>query len=129
LSDFTNATHTHLTNATGGLGAIAHIKTGTYTGDDTASQGITGIGFTPKVVRVWLRRTGANSLLEWWTTTEKVDNNVAGLAAFLDGDTPDLFTVLNAIISLDADGFTVDDGGANAHPNASGNTYEYWAIG
>lgn len=36
---------------------------------------------------------------------------------------------INEIISLDADGFTVDDGGFDADPNENGTTYIYIAIG
>ena len=35
----------------------------------------------------------------------------------------------NRLISLDADGFTVDDDDSDSHPNKLGETYDYLALG
>lgn len=103
------------------------VATGTYTGDGTTDQGITGVGFLPKVLWVWRRQTAASAApIPFWTTTEQVDNSANGLAT---RQTTDAVTFEHAIISLDADGFSVDDNGADDPPNINGVTYEFWAIG
>lgn len=107
-------------------GGNASIKTGTYTGDGTTSQAITGIGFRPKYVRIWRSRTGnAQNTTTFETTDGLVDNNVDGIAINL----PASLTTTNAIISLDVNGFTVDDGSPTSHPNQIGVVYEFLAIG
>jgi len=115
-------------SAGSGGGGNASIKTGTYTGDGTESQAITGVGFRPKYIRTWRSRTGnAQNTDPFETTDGLVDNNVDGIA--VDLTTASMKTADNAIISLDVDGFTVDDDGGNSHPNQSGVVYEYLAIG
>jgi hypothetical protein len=107
-------------------GGSASIDTGTYTGDGTESQAITGIGFQPKYVRIWKRTTSRNTFMVPFETTDTmVDDNVAGMACELNV----MKSETNAIISLDSDGFTVDDGGSDGDPNANGGVYNYIAIG
>jgi hypothetical protein len=109
----------------------ARIKTGSYVGDDTTAQPITGVGFRPKFLAIFFRITAGGSADVdglMLTTTEMVDDNASGLAMTIIS-TNGVSYKTNAIISLDADGFTVDDNGANEDPNASGVTYLYLAVG
>ncbi len=104
------------------------IKTGTYTGDGTTSQAITNIGFRPLFVKITKRETvSGTEEASFWTTDKIVDDNAAGGAIKDDNDEHKF--VVNAIISLDADGFTVDDGGADANPNTDGVIYNYVVVG
>jgi hypothetical protein len=94
---------------------------GTYTGDGTTSQAITGLGFTPKYVRIWPVPTSGGATIVF----EKTDD--MGVYAFYDD--PDQYTsAADMIISLDADGFTVDDNAADANPNKNDQAYCYLAI-
>ena len=101
----------------------ARIKTGTYTGDGSTSQAITGIGFQPKMVTIWIY-----SLTEGNTgQLTKIDQFATDMAIDAWG-TPH-FIRDNRLISLDADGFTVDDDGTDDFPNTNGATYAYIAFG
>ena len=108
---------------------LARIATGTYTGDGATSQAITGVGFRPKWVRVMARETSSTTLAIYETTDTVVDDNAAGVALAHSSAAAGHSTQLNAIISLDADGFTVDDSGSDSHPNMNGQVYNYIAIG
>jgi len=108
----------------------ARIATGTYTGDGATSQGITGIGFQPKYVKVWERRTsGGNSVPMYETTDTIIDDNANGIAIEYDTTDDRFESVENAIISLDSDGFTVDDAGTDSDPNKNTVVYNYLAMG
>lgn len=110
----------------------ARIATGTYTGDGTTSQAITGVGFQPKFVFITRRFTsaGAISIKDAVLTTDViVDDHADGMALDLQGSLDLTGFTTNAIISLDSDGFTVDDNGADQDPNQNGTTYNYLAIG
>lgn len=102
---------------------VCRIKLGTYTGDGATSLAITGVGFAPKYVRIWVGDTaGAGK-----SVLEKMTGLGATLAFLdLDGDTD---IVDNAIIALGTDGFTVDDAGADSHPNKNTQAYIYMCLG
>lgn len=103
---------------------ISLIKTGTYTGDDTVGQAITGVGFGPKFVMIWRHATGetAESLYQ------KLDQTWADFASRHTAGGGHTFAA-NQINSLDIDGFTVDDNGNNEHPNMNTEVYDYLALG
>jgi hypothetical protein len=105
------------------------IDTGTYTGDGTESQAITGIGFQPKYVRVWERRILTGLAVDVYETTDTIIvDNANGMSI----NNSNSKTRTNAIISLDADGFTVDDDAGPSggdHPNKLGTIYNYMAMG
>lgn len=101
-----------------------HTFTGSYTGDDTTARGITGIGFQPKYVKIW--QSGASDG-DAMFIFEKTDV-MTGTLCIRKSDTNAFQYKDNRLTSLDADGFTIDDNGANAHPNKSGTTYRYIAI-
>ena len=111
----------------GNLVTAAKIKSGTYTGDNTESQAITGVGFKPKYVRIWEQSLIQAQILVFETTADIVDDNAAGAAVFINSANAKI--LFNKIISLDADGFTVDDNGINDAPNVDGQIYNYLAIG
>lgn len=108
----------------------ARIKKGAYTGDGTTSQSIViETGFSPKYVKIWLRDTvDNNSIYIAETTPEIMDDNAAGGAAQHLANSAGHRFRTNQIISLDSDGFTVDDNGVDANPNSSGVVYNYMAI-
>jgi hypothetical protein len=110
----------------------AYIRTGTYTGDGTISQAITGVGFQPKYVKIWPRQTVDDTdVIPVETTDTIVDDNASGgaIGAYSDGVNYSDAFFINTIISLDADGFTVDDGGGDYDPNKNERVYNYLALG
>jgi len=99
---------------------------GTYTGDGSTDQGITGVGFQPKYIKIWPRCTSEFDIVHF----EKVDENWStysvehGCYA-----THEHHAYNNRIISFDADGFSVGDGGSDSHPNKNAQVYSYLAFG
>ena len=106
----------------------SNFKTGTYTGDGSTDQGITGVGFQPKYVKIWTRdTTDGNTIKVFETTDTIVDDHASGLACQHVAAGGHKVTA-NAIISLDGDGFSVDDAGSDGHPNTNGQTYNYMCL-
>jgi len=99
-------------DAAGGGGGSS-FKSGTYTGDGTTSQAITGVGFQPEYVRILGYSAAVEITADFPAGTSWHSNNEHGT---------------DMIISIDADGFTVDDGGGDADPNVNGFTYYYIAM-
>ena len=119
--------HAHAMAAAG-----ASMATGTYTGDGTTSQAITGVGFTVKMVYITERETSsanAESKSVVWTSDVIVDDEASGMSINIDKGGGVTETRTNAIIALGSDGFTVDDAGGDGHPNKNSQIYNYWAIG
>ena len=103
------------------------IKSGTYTGDGTTSMPVTGVGFKPKYLKIWTRETVDGTTVTAFETTDVInDDNAAGGAYKILGAGVHSFET-NHIVSLDTDGFTVDDNGADSHPNKLGRVYNYLA--
>lgn len=97
------------------------IKVGSYTGDDSNPQAITGVGFLPVLVVVWMRH----------------DNDAnRGVAFRATGDTaamsfnPGDMRYKDDISSLDADGFSVrNEGGSSEFKgNEASRVYTYVAF-
>ena len=105
----------------------AWVATGTYTGDGAESLAITGVGFTPKYVRIWEDNAGAAGNVEVFEKTD--EHNTTYSVRYQSGAASQIRQVDNAIISLDSDGFTVDDAAGDSHPNKNGQDYLYLAIG
>jgi hypothetical protein len=102
------------------------IATGTYDGDGATSQAITGLGFQPKYVKIW-KHPGSEGDIEIF---EKLDQTWGDYAvAHTVAATDEHYVYDNRISSLDSNGFTVDDDGADSNPNANGVTYDYLALG
>jgi len=93
----------------------ANVRTGTYTGDGSTGTGVTGVGFTPRMLII------LPHLVDAVGDFVKMDQTWADYAYGFQSRT---FTA-SLINSLDADGFTVDDGGADAHPNKNAQVYDY----
>ena len=86
---------------------FCRIKTGTYTGDGSTGQAITGVGFQPKHVKIWPHPTVDDNAEE---IHEKLDQSWGDYAYVHSGTFPHHIRD-NRINSLDADGFTVDESG------------------
>ena len=95
------------------------FKTGTFTGDGQATQAITGLGFTPKYVKIWKHHTGDGD--SWFF--EKSDQHAT------DRSTTHYSSYhlnrANRLKSLDSDGFTV----GNDNVNVNEQVYDYLAMG
>lgn len=108
------------------LSNVCFMRTGSYTGDGSTGQAITGLGFAPKYVKVWTHPASETDMYVF----EKVDQTW-GDYAVLHGVTAthEHQSVDNRINSLDADGFTVDDDGSDTHPNKNEQVYDYLVLG
>ncbi len=104
----------------------AKILTGTYTGDGTTSQAI--VAWTEDLdahfIMITPRKTSDALLTTYWTTSAIIDDNANGGAIKDTSKFED-----NRIISINSDGFTVDDNSGNGDPNKSGRVYNYVVIG
>ena len=106
----------------------AGTKSGSFTGDGTTSMPITGVGFKPKYLKIWTRVTVDGTNITAFETTDVIlDDNAAGGAYKILGAGVHSFET-NHIKSLDVDGFTVSDNGADNHPNKLNQVYNYFAI-
>tara|TARA_Y100000310_G_scaffold126272_3_gene125067 strand:+ start:19497 stop:20195 length:699 start_codon:yes stop_codon:yes gene_type:complete len=101
--------------------AAGHVKVGSYTGDGTTSQGITGVGFAPSAVFVVLNQTGGFAS-ETWYRTSGMDQSTRLDTGLFDAAT-------DRIVSFDSDGFTVSDNSADHNPNTNSAAYRYLALG
>lgn len=98
----------------------AKIKVGKYSGDGTATQSITGVGFQPAAVMVLPDISGQYAFCRTADMSGTEAKNLGGTG-----------TQSDSIRSLDADGFTVGDGSGdtNHNMNKSGtNNYMYIAL-
>lgn len=93
------------------------IKVGTYTGNDAATQAITGISFQPDALLIGKHHVGNQS---GFLKTSAMGVNALQLD--ING-----WYRADLIISLDADGFTVGDGDA-IELNMNGVVYSYIAM-
>ena len=82
---------------------IGNLATGSYTGDGAATQAITGVGFQPKLIIIYVRLSNAFCCPGW-----KSDQD--GAFSYVHDAVSAYRWQLDNIISLDADGFTVGDG-------------------
>jgi len=105
---------------------IARVKTGRYTGDGTTAQAITGIGFRPKYVKIWQHATADETYVEFYERTDQFHTEFAA-GHFTSAYYHNVWS--DKIISLDPDGFTVDDDGIDAHPNKLNQEYNFLALG
>ncbi len=131
----TDATGAELNTLTNGSDADAlhthdFFATGSYTGDGGISQGITGIGFQPTWVWITQQITTQVSSEDRgiiFTTDVIIDDSAQFVSINFDNGSGLPEYHLGLINSLDADGFTVDDNAANAHPNESSMVYNWIA--
>lgn len=96
-----------------------------FTGDGTLSQSIIGAGFQPQFVLIFNHEVGE--------ITTDVNRGHIKIANMIDdmcyGQILGRYALQNRITSLDADGFTVDDGGADEHPNKLNQVYDVILMG
>ena len=92
-----------------------HFNTVLYTGDGTATQAITGVGFEPDLTWIKVRSTTGSNWL-----TDAIRGETKILASNLTNAEQ---TVANTLKSFDSDGFTVGD---NAEFGGSGRTFAAW---
>jgi len=123
---------THFMNGKGAWavpagGGGGNIATGTYTGDGSTSQGITGVGFQPVYVRIWPHPAGEGAGMEVFEKTDQTWGDYAWQEGPNNDSQHEFWD--NRINSLDADGFSVDDDGADAHPNKNSQVYDYLCLG
>jgi len=105
--------------------AYCKIQTLTYTGDGSTSYHI-DTNIHPIYVRIWPRNTIDADSYIFETTDTIVDDSASGMSISVSDRA---YTRINRIISLDTDGFTVDDAGADEHPNKSGQVYNVFVWG
>lgn len=99
--------------------------TGTAQGDGNASQAITGVGFAPTHLILFEKIVADDTVMDRWETFDiMVDNHAAGLCYTIN-NAGNVTMQSDAIVSLDADGFTIGTGGGS--PNANGKDLEYVA--
>ena len=103
------------------------VNRGNYTGDGATSKAITGVGFAPKFVIIYNGDTDGNVVEVFITDSDYVTQDANGMAVHITGGT--IQARNNRIISLDSDGFTVDDAGVDANPNMNTEKYYYVAFG
>ena len=131
-----------ITNGDGSISIAASVSSGTqfatgsYTGNGGTSNAITGVGFQPKLLHITKKLTNVGDDFlrrEWAWTSDVIIDDISG-GGFISvpgvnasGDDPSMED--DGILSLDSDGFTVDDDGADFDPNANTVVYNYWAIG
>ena len=100
------------------------IKTGTYTGDGSTGQAITGIGFQPKKTSIRPHLTSGAGNEEFVKTDQHTNDLCFHHKA--SGPHEDLADRIN---SLDSDGFTVEDAGSDQHPNKNAQVYDFLCLG
>jgi len=99
----------------------AHFNTITYTGDGSADQSMTGVGFKPDFL--WIKRRNAserhvltNAQYDFSSGAYKWQDSSATNAQFSGG---------TGVASFDADGYTIK--GSDSTWNTSGSTYVAWS--
>lgn len=110
--------------------SVGCLATGTYVGDGAISKAIAGLGFAPKFIIITPRETASQQPIDVFMTSDQIiDDHASGMSVVNLGSGMQCETLINCIIALGADGFTVDDQGSDSHPNKNGQTYNYVAFG
>jgi hypothetical protein len=94
--------------------------TGQYTGAG-GTKSITGVGFQPKFLQIWQHQVGVANNTPEFVKTNQDPVNVCWYYQSGVGSGH----ITDAIVSLDVDGFTVKDAGANKDPNINGQVYNF----
>jgi len=110
---------------------LCRIATGTYTGDGTTSQAITGLGSQVRALWIQQRRTGQAAFAAgdiWFTADVIMDDIAGGAANSMEEGAGNASAIYDdRVIALGADGFTVDDDGADLDPNSNTIIYNWIA--
>lgn len=110
-------------------GEAANIVSGTYTGDGELTQSIADLSFQPEDLEIEIKNTVSGTDVETFRTwTDLVDDDAAGMCVHTKGIAVNEVKK-DQIKSLDSNGFTVSDQGADGHPNKQGIVYNYKASG
>ncbi len=130
--DHHNESHAVLSHSDGATSL--HYVEGTYCGDGGISQVVSGLGVLPKMV--WITRDmsaensdvapGERGMLITWTNYIAQDST-GGAFSFADV-TPHTF-LKNGIIAVASGSITVDDNGADQHPNKNAIVYRFAILG
>ena len=106
--------------------ALARVATGSYTGDGSTGQVISGLGMTPVFVKISARQTTDGGSATTAFTTNVIVDDIAAGASIIEST-----AVINdnEIIAMASGSFTVDDAGADGFPNTNGQVYNYLVIG
>ena len=97
------------------------FNTVTYTGDGSADQSMTGVGFKPDFL--WIKRRNASERHVLTNAQMDVDS---GAYKWLDAaDTHAEFSGGTGVASFDADGFSIKT--SDTTWNANGSTYVFWS--
>ena len=122
--------------AAGGSGDLC--VTGSYTGDGATSMQVTGLGITPKYIKIWVRHTTNSDVVGALETADVIIDDIAAGAGInitgsLDGGFGNNSTtgdiVDDTVIAVGSGFFTVDDNGGDVHPNKNGTVYNFMTIG
>ena len=98
-----------------------HFNTVLYTGDGSADQSMTGVGFKPDFL--WIKRRNAS---ERHVLTNVQMGVSSGAYKWLDSsDSEGAFSGGTGVESFDSDGFTIKT--SDSTWNASGSTYVFWS--
>ena len=98
-----------------------HFNTVLYTGDGSADQSMTGVGFQPDFL--WIKRRNAS---ERHVLTSTQMGQGDGTYKWIDcSDTAGQFAGGTGVESFDSDGFTIKT--SDSTWNASGSTYVFWS--
>jgi len=97
----------------GGAKSASEMAIGTYTGNGSATQAITGVGFQPDYLHVYAQNGSYNG----WEKSSHDGTKARDLTHIYYQD--------DHIISLDSDGFTVGDGTSGIGNSANVNTVVY----
>ena len=101
------------------------FRIGQYTGDGSTSQYISGLGMEASFLQISHLPTAVDSYIVYsqfilWKFNGSSNYSFYGSSLATYGISQ------NQIIDITTDGFTVDDNGADSHPNKNGETYSYW---
>ncbi len=108
------------------------FNSGEYTGDGTTGLAITDVGFKPRYVKIWPKETADSVNVEIVESSDTInDDNGEGMS-MARGQIPAATrhaSKIDAIVSLDNDGFTVSDGSIDDNPNTNAQDYNWIATG
>jgi hypothetical protein len=108
----------------------ARIATGSYTGDGSLINSITGLGFQPRYCTMLKQTTDGNAVNVFFSFDTFQDNDPQGLGVYIGaGSASNNDAQDNGIISFDSDGFTVGDLGNDSDPNTNTASYDYFCMG
>ena len=104
----------------GSLPGVCRIKTGNYLGDGSTGLSITGMGFTPNIVIIFVFPLVATSVYPFGIALKAWGN----LNYIYDPNyTP--YWSSTIILTIGSDGFTVTDSNNDYFPNKNGEKYSY----